>query len=247
MSDERPENELSEAERESALAAEHALGLLVAEERAAAERREREDGRFAAEVERWHHRLAGWLQDVPAEAPPERVWSNIEQAVAPAAVRELRREGVLGQLWVWRTATAGALALAAALSVVVWTSRPEPEPAPVTPQLAERRGAVLASNEGQPAFIATLESDGRVLITALEPVALDPDHSLELWLVPQAGAPLSLGLVETARTTVLVVPPEMHQTARTAPALALSLEPAGGSPGEAASGPLVYQGPLSKS
>jgi anti-sigma-K factor RskA len=243
MSDHGPKDELSEAEREAALAAEHALGLLEGEERAAAVRREREDGRFADEVERWHRRLAGWLQDLPSEAPPERVWSNIERAVAP--VRERGREGPWSQLWVWRASTAGALAAAAALAVVVWTATPEPPP--TTPEGAERRGAVLVSNEGGPAFIATLESDGRVVITAMEPVTLSPDRSLELWLVPREGAPLSLGLVRTARTTVLAMPPELHQTARTAPALALSLEPAGGSPGESASGPIVFQGPLSNS
>jgi anti-sigma-K factor RskA len=69
--------------------------------------------------------------------------------------------------------------------------------------------------------------------------AAPPDKSYELWAVAPNTAPRSLGLVEEASLSrVLDVPPSGDLT------LAVSLEPKGGSPTGAPTGPVVFTGAL---
>jgi anti-sigma-K factor RskA len=243
-----PHEAMTPAERDDAMAAEHALRLLEGVEHAEAERRMQDDPHFAAEVERWQTRLGGWTDDIAPVEPPAHVWSRIEAALgAPPAGLKPANRSILDSLWLWRAATAGALAAAAALAVVVMAPRPEPAPVVATPtEPAIRRAAVLNGENGQPAFVAVVEPE-RVLVTALSPYPLDADRALELWLVPTDGVPRSLGLIRSAQSTSIVMPEPLRPHAGTATALAVSLEPPGGAPGGQATGPLVAQGALSVS
>ena len=62
--------DLSEAE---AFAAEHALGVLDARERAEAETRMAKEPAFAADVEAWRHRLAPMLDAIEPVPAPQAV------------------------------------------------------------------------------------------------------------------------------------------------------------------------------
>jgi anti-sigma-K factor RskA len=76
-------------------------------------------------------------------------------------------------------------------------------------------------------------------------VALTADRVLELWSVPPQGAPRSLGLISASGTTVLsrAKLPATLLKGGTA-ALAVSVEPPGGSPTGAPTGPVVFAGKL---
>jgi anti-sigma-K factor RskA len=63
---------------------------------------------------------------------------------------------------------------------------------------------------------------------------------LELWAVPAQGAPRSLGLIQANATTTLIRSQLLANTA----AFAVSVEPAGGSPTGAPTGPIVSVGKL---
>jgi anti-sigma-K factor RskA len=66
-----------------------------------------------------------------------------------------------------------------------------------------------------------------------------PDKSYELWSIEPNAAPKSLGLVEQASLSrALPVAPTGKAT------LAISLEPKGGSPTGAPTGPVVFSGAL---
>jgi anti-sigma-K factor RskA len=73
---------------------------------------------------------------------------------------------------------------------------------------------------------------------------MDAGTAWELWMIPAAGAnPVSLGLINTHETQTVVVPPALRSVANSALALAMSVEPEGGSPTGLPTGPVLYQGP----
>jgi len=96
-------------------------------------------------------------------------------------------------------------------------------------------------------FVASFSADGRSLVTRpLQPVALQTDRVLELWAVPPQGAPRSLGLISASGVSVIArdkLPQQVLDRSRTA-ALAVSVEPPGGSPTGAPTGPVVFAGKL---
>ena len=189
-----------------------------------------------AAVREWQDRLIPLTFAVAPEVPPARVWRGIEQRLWPqeAAPRWWQR------LALWRGvsafATVAALALAVALVV------PPPAQPPVVVVLQGTGGAAQGINT----FVASVSVDGRALVTKpLMNVSLEANRVLELWSVPPQGAPRSLGLISASGATV--VPrgklPKALLKGGTA-ALAVSLEPPGGSPTGVPTGPVLYAGKL---
>jgi anti-sigma-K factor RskA len=82
-------------------------------------------------------------------------------------------------------------------------------------------------------------------IVTVRAVAMEQpsDRSLELWAIPEGGQPVSLGLVDPA-TAVQRFRPEVSGTIPTRGQFAVSVEPPGGSPTGAPTGPVIYSGIL---
>jgi anti-sigma-K factor RskA len=222
-----------------ALAAEHALGVLSAAERAQAEERMASDPAFAALVESWRERLSPLVAAAPEIAPPPGLWPRIERAL-PAndnAVRALR---------FWRGVSLGSLGLAAAslvAAVMIANRPPTVIQAPAGPML----NASLASQaSGQPMFIAAYDPARKALIvTSLVPPGADPTHSHELWVIPADGKPHPLGLIEPGTSKSMPMPDDMTPMLSPGSALAVSVEPPGGSPmRDQPSGPIAAMGKL---
>jgi anti-sigma-K factor RskA len=229
------------------LAAEHALGVLDGARRAEAERRVEADAAFRAEVEGWTAHLAPLLLSSSPAQPSPAVWAAVQSrldAEHGSAVRPRPRRA--RRLWndvrLWRATTAGALALAAASWLVTVTPRTGAPTAPAierTPVLA----ASLAAQAGEPLFTVMVDRDrGQVAVVPLYPWT--PDRSRELWLIPADGIPRSLGLIERGHPAPLRLPPELGAHARASVTFAVSDEPAGGSPLEGPSGPVLATGAL---
>ena len=220
--------DLPEAE---ALAAEHALGVLDARERAAAETRMATDPAFAADVEAWRNRLAPMFEGVAAVPPSAELWRRIERLL-PAN----DNGAILGRVRFWRNAAMGGFALAAAslAAVVVQVNQPPitiERQVPVSPQ-GELLSASVVSQEGrvQPLFVAAYDPDRKALIvTSLLPEGSERDKVHELWLIAGQDKPKSLGLVESGKAKVIALPTELLGKMSEGAALAVSLEPPGGS------------------
>ena len=73
-----------------------------------------------------------------------------------------------------------------------------------------------------------------------------PEKSLELWALPPGQAPRSLGLVATQDKHSVRLKSSADSALGDAALLAISLEPPGGSPTGAPTGPVLYTGPCVK-
>jgi len=227
---------------QEAFAAEHALGVLSAAERAEAENRMAREPAFAADVEAWRRRLDPLFSSIQPVTAPQGAWERIARRLPAndniAVVRRLK---------FWRGATVGSLSLAAAsmMAAVMLANRPPvviepPAPMPIL-------NASLSGEAGlQPLFVAAYDPVRKALIiTSLVRPGSDPLHVNELWLIPSDGKPRSLGLVEPGKSKSIPMPANLLPMLAVGSALAVSVEPPGGSPGEGPTGPIAAVGKLS--
>lgn len=230
------------------LAGIYVLGALEADEARAVEDLAARDPGVAHAVEAWQNRLAPLAAAVPPSPVPPDLWASIEATIgfapeptaapaqsatataAPPALALLRR--AWHSLPVWRTATA-ALALAAALAGITLVTRPEPTRLVTT---------LAPAGSPAPVFVAQVETDGTLLIRPLSAVQVAGGKDLELWALPEgAQKPISLGVLPPIGRSVAAqkLPPAPVQ-------LLVSLEPAGGSPTGAPTGPVLFGGTLKR-
>lgn len=223
-------------EDDDILAAEHALGL------ADGSAREATDLAFAAAVEVWRDRFAPWAG--PGRVPPPDLWARIERAL-PAndpGTRDAARP--------WRFATFAASAVAASLLAVIVLrpggEAPVPVPAPTVAAAPEGRMmvAALSPERGRGAMTVTYdEAAGRMTVT---PVGMDAGGKTpELWVIPADGTPRSLGVIADKDARTMIVPANRRALIAGGVTFAVSLEPEGGSPTGAPTGPVVMTGTMS--
>lgn len=76
-------------------------------------------------------------------------------------------------------------------------------------------------------------------IRAIQPVQLAANRSYELWALPRGGSPVSLGLLPRSGREVRSLTGAQRAALLAADKVAVSLEPAGGSPTGSPTGPIV--------
>lgn len=207
----------------------------------------------------WERRLTQLSAVTPEVTPSAKVWEGVQrklfgavdarnaspasslpdtlaqatQGVAQGVVRWWQRLGL------WQGVS--AFATVATLSFGLLLAQPQPVRPPIVVVMAAQPNA--GGNGIQPAsYVASVSGDGRSLV--LKPlndgqqVALN--KALELWAVPAKGAPRSLGLISQQGATTVLRTKLLQDTA----AFAVSVEPPGGSPSGAPTGPIISVGKL---
>ena len=226
------------------LAAEYALGALTGDERAEAIALAREDAEFREDVARWRGRFGSWLSDTAQAQPPERVWAAIEQRIGVSAdsnVIQLKR-----RVTMWRAFAAAASVIAAALAIVLVTPAQRAPVPPVAPQPAPMV-ATLASEKTNDRLVATWDPGKRSLIVAAAagmPAKPGKDH--ELWVIPAGGKPMAIGVMHRPMVR-MTLPMPLANHFKSGVMLAVSVEPAGGSPTGLPTGPVIAAGALEQS
>jgi anti-sigma-K factor RskA len=237
-------------ELQDRLASEYVLGTLRGPARLRFQRHLREDANLRIAVDAWQARLMPMAAAVEPVAPPKRVWEVIARRTAGAAP-VTASNGLWNSLGFWRNFGLLASGVAAALLAAVILVRPQaPVPAPQIARApaSELPAAYLAvisdPKTMKPVLLvsATRNSD-RLMIKRLDASINVPEKSLELWALPAGQAPRSLGLVGAEEKHTLKLNAVADQALGNVPLLAVSLEPSGGSPSGAPTGPVLYSGP----
>jgi anti-sigma-K factor RskA len=210
------------------LAREYVLGTLRGAARRRFEAVCRDNEAARRSVQEWEDRLLGLSLALEAVQPSMVVWNGIRRRVGLAA----RGTGVSSPVsGGWRFAVAAMLALAVAGLSWMYVTRTG-DPAAI---------ARLAP-EGGPAIwnVETYPDRGRVRIVVAGEVPVQVGRSYELWALPEGGAPVSLGLMPTGRAEMRRLSDAQQSALGLSRQVAVSLEPAGGSPTGAPTGPVLY-------
>lgn len=223
-------------------AAEYVLGTLDADERSAFQREIETDPGVSAAVAEWEKRLFPLALLSPAVAPPADLWSRIERALPQeSAEKNIVAMSSPAKDWrraaqYWRRAAILSGALAAGLALFVADRE----------VLAPKPGGVFfaAVNRGgdQPALIVRVDLATQTVYVRPLSAETPPGKSLELWMIPHGEKPKSMGVISAASER-LPAPKGVPIERAT---FAVSVEPPGGSPTGAPTGPVVYSGALVK-
>ena len=231
---------LDDPGRVDALAAAYVLGTLRGRARSRFARLLRTERGLGDAVRAWEERLLPLAESLPPVTPPPRVWTAILARIDGSAAMPARPVSRGAESGWWRGLALASLAAAFALALALF------KPAPELPQGA--LVVVLAGEDAKPALLASTDRSSRYLtVAAIAPIALASDRALELWMLPDHGSPRSLGLVSAvapAGIARVALPANAEQALKDIPALAVSLEPSGGSPTGLPTGPVLYSGPI---
>jgi anti-sigma-K factor RskA len=219
------------------VAAEYVLGVLTAQERREIARRLEQEPVLASEVAFWEERLGGLADAVAPVAPPQATWSRIEAAIGAGASP---RSSVWESLAFWRAfGIASATLAAASIAALAYFGLVPSARAPLM--------ATLGGGSGQPNFVAAVTASGNGLVVVPAALLTNDPRAFELWLIPAGETqPRSLGLVQPGQPIRLNIPPILAGRLTPDATLAVSLEPPGGSPTGAPTGPVIASGKLTR-
>lgn len=231
------------------LAGEYALRLLAGDDLSKAQALVGTDPEFASEVARWRGRLAPLNEETADVAPPQGLWGRIEAAISgPKASNDnvaiLRRK-----LNLWRAATGGMTALAASLILFLAI---QPRPSSFAPPAQVRRPdavpmVAMLGDKGAIKVVASWDPAAHQLVLAVPgEIPADTSHARELWVIPAGGKPRSLGTISTDKQMHLRLADALANLLQHGATIAISIEPPGGSPTGAPTGPVIASGSLTK-
>jgi anti-sigma-K factor RskA len=159
----------------------------------------------------------------------------------------------------WRGLTIGFGAIAALLAAYIAVSQVAPDLIP--PQLRTAGARMMARTEGAgraqqdrlvavlqqqptaPAFLLTVDTQSRTMVVRRVSATLETGRSYELWLIAnRSSTPRSLGVVGNDEFTQRTLPGNVDVDTLRSATYAVSLEPSGGSPSGAPTGPVLFTG-----
>lgn len=221
------------------VAAEYVLGVLPDQERQDAARRIETDASFARLVSDWQNRFDPLNVQFQPVTAPSYLKSQIDQRLFGIdSGRVAAGASFWNSLAFWRTVAVAALALVLFNFGREYVLR-QTGPAPA--QLV----ASMASDNGPMRSLAVFDSKSRKLRVTLVSGDIPQNKSLELWLIAGKDAPVSLGVLKSPKVTEFDVPAPTAAKLRDGTTLAISVEPAGGSPSGAPTGAVVAAGAVS--
>lgn len=206
------------------LAAEYVLGTLSVRARKRLEQLRIEHIEIERAIQDWEWHFNGLAQKLTPQPPSLRVWQRVEQTLLERDLAS-QKENVVNirarsaRFWQSLTGLATAAVLVLTFMLVTQTEQSAPLPEQIT---------VMQSQDNKPLWLVEIFSR-RIDTQATQNVTRTAVNDYELWMVPKDGsAPISLGLLPQEGTKSIA---KHHQfDALEIAALAVSIEPLGGSP-----------------
>jgi anti-sigma-K factor RskA len=214
------------------------LGLADPADAARLEEMAKSDPALAARLERARARFAPLDDTAKETALPEGFWDRVERgldaapaaAAAPAQVVDLAAVRALTR---WRTAALAGIAATVLLALTLgWSLQTAPDRAVI---------AVLLNDRGEAVALVESGLDNSTLVTLLERSDVAAEQVMQVWTKPEdEGPPVSLGLLAEGTSARLDAPqlpaPHVRQLYE------ITVEPAGGSPTDLPTGPILGKG-----
>lgn len=254
------------------LASSYALGTLRGGARRRFESLARESATVRAAALIWQERMVSITELQSPVQPSPNVWKRIEnllptlvpvpatsKTVRPGLVEGSLLEKLRRSLLVWRgAALTGGVATAAAVLFGVGVSRTVDVQSTLLAQTSQQNAqllaqlkatpdiqyvAVLADDKSAPSMLVTFDTKNqRLVLKRVGGFQEASDKSLQLWALPPAGGPQSLGVLGGDKVIRLTA---AEGQVREVPTLAISLEPKGGVPSATGpTGPVLFKGAL---
>lgn len=230
--------------------AEYVLGVLDADARGAVEREIARDPQAAAEVVRWQNHLLPWMEDVPLVAPAEHVWARVQERVARIQTQSGKRanaperRGWWNNLSLWRGFAFGTGAIAAACIIALIALPRARVATPAAPTVAYM-ASTITQTDGQVGWTATMDlAQARIVVVPAKPQGLPPGRAPELWLIPAGQRPIAVGMIASAGPTTIRLDQALVAHLGPTAALAVSVEPPGGSPTGQPTGAVIAKGTI---
>lgn len=230
--------------------AEYALGVLDADARAALEREIAADPHAAAEVERWQRYLLPLAEDIAAASPPDHVWTHIQGELGIDKLPPQRqpepssRNGWWNSLSLWRGFAFGAAAVAVAC-IIALVVVPRASITPSASHAVAYLASTIIQDNGQVGWTATVDlQHARMIVVPAKPQALPAHRAAELWLIPTGQKPIPIGMIAASGPTTITLDGALLARLGPTAALAVSVEPPGGSPTGQPTGPVIGKGSI---
>tara|TARA_B100000700_G_scaffold325724_1_gene435253 strand:+ start:623 stop:1303 length:681 start_codon:yes stop_codon:yes gene_type:complete len=207
------------------LAQRYVTGLMRGQARARFRSLVSEYPRIAQQVTLWEQHLNGLADQLKPMQPQPKVWQNIQQRLFTPT----RTSNPF-----WRIFGGLAAVTAAVLLIVVIQLQTQIPEVPAVDRIA-----LIKDEQQLTLWVLNVKPDS-IKVTPQPNVEARNDKDYELWMLPKDGsAPVSLGLLPESSTAKALDPPAEFQLAQVG-ALAVSLEPTGGSTTGAPTGPVLY-------
>jgi anti-sigma-K factor RskA len=222
------------------LAAEYVLGVLAADERQIASRRIDAETDFARLVDGWEVNFSPLAAAYPEIEPPASVKPAIDRrlfASAASVTMPAESRGLWSSLAFWRGLAAAAVAALAIYIAVPILNPPVEQPQP-------RLVASLAAEGSDVKYLAVYDAAHHEVGLSHVSGERAAGKDFELWMIEGKNPPVSMGVIPAGATAHIVVSPAAQQKLAQGAVLAVSLEPAGGSPTGQPTGPVVAAGDL---
>ncbi len=221
------------------LAAEYALGVLPHAERQRFSARLEQEPDLRAEVDVWEGHFEPLTNEIEATPPPPAMYGLIEQRLFGASSTPATPKGLWSSIGFWRgLAFASLVAIAVMASLLFATLRPTDAP----------EGTYVANLSGETNLVQLVAlyeaSSGQLRLNRTKGEAA-AERDFELWLIEGDNAPISLGVLPREAHASLQVPAALRAK-MPGGVLAISDEPAGGSPTGQATGPVLAVGAISQ-
>ncbi len=213
------------------LASEYVLGTLHGRARRRFEKLLMELPNARLLVWRWEQHINAMALRLPAVHPPAHVWRQIEKRIATDRPTP---KSYAFELGIWRSVA--AFVALAMVTIFTYFGLP-PYKAEFDPEYV----AVFQNEFSKPVWVVNADLDTNAMsVQTVAAQDISTDQVFELWMLEPEKDPVSLGLLPTVGEARLTLNQQQQAVFQRSQSLAVSLEPAGGSPTGLPTGPVLF-------